>query len=941
MNEVCRCKAERLFQQILNLPPDERMPRFEACGAEPEVRAEVEALLAGMACEQFTSLQAADLLDETDADLVGASIGPYRLLEPIGEGGFGVVYMAQQEVPVRRKDGGGTERGRPFFVMELVSGTPITDYCDEHRLSTKQRVRLFAQVCRAVQHAHQKGVIHRDIKPSNVLVTLHDGVPVPKIIDFGIAKAIHEPLTDGPLFTGLRQFLGTPEYVSPEQAEMGGLDVDTRTDLYSLGILLYELLTGTTPFDSQTLRNASYTEILRTIREQPPVTPSRRLSALGPDLQRVASLRQAGIHGLGRLIRGDLDWIVTKAMEKDRTSRYETAAALAVDVESYLENRPVSAGPPGVLHRCRKMFGRHKTAVGVAAAFLFLVVGFGVWMGVLYTRAEHAHRTAEANLIRAQQAEDRAKIESGFMHELLTSVAPANAQGREAGVRYVLDEASRRIEEGWLESQPEVQAAVRLTIGKTYYDLGLRAAADPHIRAGEKTYERLLGDEHPDTLRARRWLGQLLHAQGRTAEAGALLCRTGDTQARVLGPEHPETLRTRSAHAITMWYTDGSARAERIHRDTLGIQRRVLGNEHVDTLRSVVSLGTVLQHQGDFEGAEALLREGLEIQRRVWGDEHPDTSRAMNNLGLALKKQGKYAEAEALFRRSLELDRRVLGDGHPTTRIPLNNLWGVLRAQGKWDELESCVADEIGRLKRAAARPDADADVLNSCAWLLLTCEPIHLRDPRAALLAAERAVELNEAPPGDHWDTLAKAYGATGDIDRALETQRKAVAAARSVGTGNLPELEQRLIDYLWEKGDYSGAGGVYGDILVRRSPETNVGNSAVADSIFSLAQEASGHGESARAERLLRTCVAVQKETKSVTQRRVAETVALLGSVLAAQGMFDEAERMLLDAHASMSAHSESGASNADLVIAQIVDLYKAWDKPEEAAGWRSKLP
>ena len=366
----------------------------DACAGKPELRSEVDALLkAHEKAGSFLDGPAYDGNRTTDAEPIaerpGTFVGPYKLLEQIGEGGFGVVFMAEQERPMRRRvavkvikpgmdtrqviarfeaerqalalmdhpniarvlDAGATDSGRPYFVMELVKGVPLTDFCDKNRLTIEERLRLFMLVCQAVQHAHQKGIIHRDIKPTNVLVTLHDGVPVAKVIDFGVAKATGQRLTDKTLFTAFAQMVGTPLYMSPEQAEMSGLDVDTRSDIYSLGVLLYELLTGTTPFTKEQLQDAAYDEIRRVIREEEPPKPSTRLST-SETLPSIAANRHTEPARLNKDVRGELDWIVMKALEKDRNRRYETASAFAADVERYLTDEPVAACPPSAGYRC-------------------------------------------------------------------------------------------------------------------------------------------------------------------------------------------------------------------------------------------------------------------------------------------------------------------------------------------------------------------------------------------------------------------------------------------------------------------------------------------------------------------------------------------------------------------------------------------------------------
>jgi serine/threonine protein kinase/tetratricopeptide (TPR) repeat protein len=421
----------------------------EACGSDLELRRRVERLLdAQPKVGSFLDAPAAGPTltfgPPPGLEGPGTVIGPYKLLEQVGEGGMGVVYMAEQTRPVRRKvalkiikpgmdtkqviarfeaerqalalmdhpniarvlDAGATESGRPYFVMELVRGVPITDYCDRAKLSIPERLALFVQVCQAVQHAHQKGVIHRDIKPSNILVTLHDGVPVPKVIDFGVAKAMGQSLTEKTLYTGFLQLVGTPLYMSPEQAEFSGLDIDTRSDIYSLGVLLYELLTGTTPFDSDTLRKAAFDEVRRIIREQEPPKPSTRISSLGETLTDVSAKRGSDPRRLGRVVRGELDWIVMKALEKDRNRRYETATGLGADVRRYLADEPVQACPPSAWYRLSKTARRHRAALVTAAVVtsaLLLGTAVSTWQAV---RARKAELRAKDSLLFARRAVD-------------------------------------------------------------------------------------------------------------------------------------------------------------------------------------------------------------------------------------------------------------------------------------------------------------------------------------------------------------------------------------------------------------------------------------------------------------------------------------------------------------------------------------------------------
>ncbi len=446
-------QAKQLFDEASEMPPEGRSAFLDArCRGDAELRKTVESLLKAHdeAGAFFASPTSAAPPEDSAA---GQRVGRYKLLQRIGEGGFGTVYMAEQETPVRRRvalkiiklgmdtkaviarfeaerqalammdhpniatvfDAGATETGRPYFVMELVHGIPITEYCDTNNLSMRDRLELFVPVCRAVQHAHQKGIVHRDIKPTNVLVTLHDGVPVPKVIDFGIAKATASQLTEKTLFTEFRQFVGTPAYMSPEQAQMSGLDIVTRSDIYALGVLLYVLLTGTTPFDAKALRSAAYAEIQRIIREDEPPKPSTRISLLGETLAVTAAHRGTDSRKLSQLMRGELDWIVMKCMEKDRTRRYETAAGVAADIQRYLCDEVVEASPPSTTYKLRKLARRYRRPLRVVMVFAILLIVatiFSTWEAVRATRA------GAAAMAEKKRADDEAAISYRFAESL-------------------------------------------------------------------------------------------------------------------------------------------------------------------------------------------------------------------------------------------------------------------------------------------------------------------------------------------------------------------------------------------------------------------------------------------------------------------------------------------------------------------------------------------
>ncbi len=768
-------QAALIFERARELKGDARRAYLdEACNTNAALRTEILSMLEAEAGQgKFLSdptLSVSRPLSEGP----GTVIDNYKLLQLIGEGGFGVVYMAEQTHPVKRRvalkiiklgmdtkqviarfeaerqalammdhpniakvlDAGATETGRPYFIMELVKGVAITDYCDTENLTTKARLDLFITICNAVQHAHQKGIIHRDLKPSNVMVTLHDGKPVPKVIDFGIAKATSHELTEKTLFTEYGQFIGTPAYMSPEQAEMSGLDIDTRSDIYSLGVLLYELLTGLTPFDGKRLRSAGMKEIQRIIREEEPHRPSARLSEMSGDLpavqepskdekslesqpssiQYIAKRRHTDPSSLTKQMRGDLDWIVMKALEKDRARRYETANGFAMDIGRYLNDEPVLASPPSASYRLSKFVRRNRTAVRAAALVALALAAGVVGVTVGLVRAVRAEVRAEAEAERANTEKAIAEAVNEFLNQdLLAAVAPSaeEGRGRDVLMREVLDEAAVRIETasspgGRFADKPLVEASIRATLGWTYRCLGEYDAAQPHLERARELRERELGTEHPDTIRSLADLAWLYFCQGRYDKAETLYAKTLAISKRVLGEEHPSTLLSMTNLAI-LYRTHGRRdEAERLHVKTLEIQKRVLGEEHSDTLNSMANLTVLYVDQGRYDKAEPLHVRTLEIRKRVLGEEHPGTLYSMTDLAILYEEQDRYDEAELLDREVLEIRRRVLGEEHPDTLSSMYYLARVLENQGQHGEAETLSRQAAGMLRRVLGEHHPD-----------------------------------------------------------------------------------------------------------------------------------------------------------------------------------------------------------------------------------------
>ncbi|MBU0640427.1 MAG: serine/threonine-protein kinase [Planctomycetes bacterium] len=873
MSNAQRRQAEALFQQVADLSPQQRAKYLdEHAGDTPDVRAEVESLLAHLDDETLPLLAPVEQLDDADAELVGQSIGPYRLQRLLGEGGFGLVYQAEQEHPVRRQvalkiiklgmdtkqviarfeaerqalalmehpniakvlDAGATHSGRPYFVMELVKGIPITEYCDRNNLATTERLLLFAQVCRAVQHAHQKGIIHRDLKPSNVIVTLRDGAPVPKVIDFGIAKAMSQRLTERTLFTEFLQFIGTPQYMSPEQAEMSGLDIDTRSDIYSLGVLLYELLTGTTPFDAEALRSVSYGEIQRIIREEEPPTPSRRLSTLGAQLPLVAKARHAEPQTLQKLLSGDLDWIVMKALEKDRTRRYETAAGLAADIQRHLDHEPVLAGPPGAGYKLYKFVQRNRVSVLAGSIVVAALLGGLALATVGFVRASSAAARA------AREAESATAINT-FFNNMLASVDPMQLRrlssyasdplatpvsgggfARDVSVAEMVCRASAEIERAFA-GKPELAATARETIGMTLRGLGRYADAQPQLQAALDLRQRTLGKDHPDTLRASLALGDLLFETGQPAEGEPLVRTALEGMRRIYGKEHPKTLSCGAILASVLSDQRKYSQSEALFKHTLEAQRRVLGPDHRDTLATMWrwSVSYLLQRKlpegqalarelydtcsrtldpqdslnilsrpllgwwyvarFEYAAAERVLRGGLEQCRRILGEKHPFTCMTMQGLARALQGREAQAETEQLYRQALAGLRGSRGKLHWQTISTTYSFAMWLDERGRFDEAELLYRTLVADSRRAwGAKDYYTLDAMLSLASFL------------------ERAGKLDEATAvlREHLGVVQQFYRGKGlSLHHYMDTFAQALVRMGKVAEGR--RVTQELIDF------------------------------------------------------------------------------------------------------------------------------------------------
>lgn len=745
-----------ILAQAIALPPEERAAFIErVCGGDLALRRDVEVLLQAHAQAGNFLTQTPPLLAltkeyaNTPYEKAGDEIGRYKLLQQIGEGGCGIVFMAEQLEPVHRRvalkvvkpgmdtrsvtarfeaerqalalmdhpniaqvfDAGATQHGRPYFVMELVRGIKITDYCDQNYLSTSARLEVFMQVCDAVQHAHQKGVIHRDIKPSNILVTATaDTKPLPKVIDFGIAKATAgQQLTDKTLFTAFEMLIGTPAYMSPEQATLASADIDTRTDIYSLGILLYELLTGSTPFDTKELLKSGVDEIRKVIREQEPLRPSTRLSRMTPaDLTTVAACRNSEPPKLIRTVRGDLDWIVMKAVEKDRTRRYKTANALALDIQRFLSGEAISARPPSVLYKLEKLVLRNRLLFsGIAVIATLLVVSL---------------IAVSASLAKAKADKEKAQIETGksrqitqFLKNMLEGVGPSVALGRDtAMLRDILDRTAERVGQE-MTNRPAVETELRSLIGKIYYEISNYEQAEQMQRRALAINRKLFGPQSAESAQSLDDLGLTLWRTDKP-EAEADILEALGIRRKLFGNEHPDVA-TSLNHLADVYRHGGKPKqAEPLAQEALVVRQKCFGNESLEAAESLRILSILWGDLGRWPESEATARLVLAIRRKHFGPEHHVVAASLADVAWAASHQDKWGEVEALQRETLTMQRKLLGDGHRATIESLRNFCNTLERLGKHAEAEALRRESLNWWARNAG--SEAPQTLDQVEWL-------------------------------------------------------------------------------------------------------------------------------------------------------------------------------------------------------------------------------
>jgi serine/threonine protein kinase/tetratricopeptide (TPR) repeat protein len=952
--------AREIFLAALKVPPEQQQAYLDqASGGDAQLRERVQELLeAHAAAGSF--LDRAHIAEATAfqplAEGPGTQIGPYKLLQQIGEGGMGVVFMAQQTQPVERKvalkiikpgmdtrqviarfeaerqalalmdhpniakvfDAGTTgevrssefpprrvdsvrneadsastpnsarslpavvgtphSAGRPYFVMELVKGVPLTTYCDEKHLTLKERLELFVPVCQAIQHAHQKGIIHRDLKPSNVLVAEYDEKPVAKIIDFGVAKAVGQRLTEKTMFTEFGQVIGTMEYMSPEQAKLNQLDIDTRSDIYSLGVLLYELLTGETPFDRKRLQSAAFDEMLRIIREEEPPKPSTRLTNLsGPHAPReepsgsgtrsvpttlatIAANRNSEPARLPGLLRGELDWIVMKCLEKERARRYETANGLARDLEHYLADEPVQACPPSAAYRFRKFARRNKGPMWAAALVLLALVG-----GIFATTRQ-AIRATQANTL-AQRRLAQVEKSNEILGSIFLDIDPREEElGKplRAQLAERLEQAAAQLDSEAV-GDPLAMARLQNTLGSSQMSLGHAIKALPLLEKSYKTRSALLGPDHEDTLKSMHNVAMALQLGRQREKSLAMMEQVWAKRKEKLGPDHLDTLY--GALIVAKGFRDAGRNDEALAlaEEIYATARKKVGPDHRVTLRNAQLLAEIYTKVGRYDEALALFEDTLARAKANFGADHFGTLHTLNGLAITYRAAGRLDKAIPLLEETLAKSKQTLGHENPTTHILTSNLAIGYRASGQLAKAVALLEEAMSRQKTTLG-PD----------------DPLTL----------------------DTIDRLALAYRHAGDYTRAEATFLEALAIKKRKLATDDPSLTHTMAS-------------LAGNYLKQK--------------------------RYAEAESLFRECLAIREKEESGTWQYFA-THGGLGESLLGQKKYAEAEKHLVQGYEGLKDREATiprlDRSSVTEGLEQIVELYDSWGKPDEAAKWRTEL-
>ena len=933
-------RAMELAEEALAVPPPERDAFLGArCEGDAELLARAWRLLRtasepvgeGLGGRIHEAVREAAAAAVDEGSVFPDRIGPYTVTGVLGEGGMGVVLAARQDEPMSREvaikliragahapriverfraerqtlamlehphiarlyDAGTTPDGLPYFVMELIRGEPVTEYCDRLRLDLTGRLRLFRVLLRAVEHAHQKTIIHRDLKPSNVLVAEMDGRPALKVIDFGIARvASGDPgLTS---LTGLGGGLGTLEYMSPEQLLRPAAGADTRSDVYSLGVLLHQLVTGRLPFEPDRIRSASPRELERMLVDAPVERASRRVAA---DTERaeVARLRASEPHRLVRSIRGDLDTIIGTAIAGDPSGRYASVARLDEDVERFLEGRPIGARASTLAYRMRKLLARNRTAAAAAV----LAIGLMTAMAVVFTMRLADERD------RAQLEAERAGEIAAFLESVFEVADPATPEPGDMTALEILDAAAVRVEDE-LAGRPALQASLFGVIGRTYARLARWEESEEYLFRALDLERTLHGEVAPEVAERLEELGWMFANGGALQRADSVLGRALELRVTLEGPGHPETAEALTTLASVRRGLGDYADAEGLAREAVVALRSSPGVDRLALARALHTLGYVLRSRGSPAEAEEVYREALDIRRELLDPGHPDVHTTMGNLALALEDRGRYPEAELLLREALEGRRERLGPDHPSTLTALNNLAYMLWRTGRYEGATDLFAEavDLGSRVHGGDNPTLAIMINNlGVAQRRMDLLAESERTLRAALSMNQRLFGESHPRIAGDMDNLGRTLLAQG---RATEAESLHVAAL-AMRTALLGEDHPDRAESLAALGEAKVASGAYAEGLgqleeaVRvRTASLGADNARTAQSLHDLGAAYLRVGDRPRAEDRLREALRVRRVALGVEHPDVAATLTALGRLLREDGRHGEAEAALVEAKA-----------------------------------------
>ncbi|MBV8071486.1 MAG: tetratricopeptide repeat protein [Acidobacteriaceae bacterium] len=973
-----RPEIEEAFAAALDLPREQQKAFLAREYQDSQLRAEVESLLCAYeAADTFLEpnpgkrRRTINPESETQSGLPPA-LGEYRIIRLLGEGGMGAVYEAEQNRPRRtvalkilkhelsspelrwrfeqeahvlgrlqhpciaRIYQAGTAQtpfgSQPYFAMELIKGPSLLQYAEARRLNIRQRLEIMLNICDAVHHAHQVGVIHRDLKPGNILV---EESGQPKVLDFGVARVVEGDLQNT-RHTGSGEMLGTLAYMSPEQVMGDPFDLDTRSDVYALGVILFELLSGRLPYQL----SRQFPEAIETILQRDP-TP---------------------LSSIARACRGDLETIVGKALAKDKSQRYSSVADLGADLQRYLRKEPIIARRPTPTYRISKFVSRHRALVAsVTAIFLVLISGIAVAgrQAAIARRAELIAITERNRAIeekgRADSESAAAKAITNFLRNDVLAQASANVQAGPATtpdpnltVRTALDRAASRID-ATFKAQPLIEASIRQTIGKAYQDLGLYPEADRQLQRALAIRNRILGEHHPDSLTSIHELAGLYHAEGKYAQAEPLFARALEARRRLLGEDNPATLESMNGLAAVYFNEGKLALSEPLYLNVVNMRRRVLGEDHPDTLLSMNDLARLYLEEGKYAQAALLCPKVVAARERLLGQDHPDTLISEDNLGRLYLSQGKYADAEPLFSKVLRIRQRVLGEQHPDTLISMNNLAVVYRKEGKFQPAESLLkqALEIQRRRLGEDNPDTLL-MMNNLARAYMDEGRYAQAEPLFTKVLSNQRRLLGEQHPDTlvMMRNLARLYHCERKSSQAEALLHRVMLIQRSLLGADHPDTLTTMSwlahVYLDER-EYGAAESLYREVFETRRRTLGSNHRDTASALASMGELRLRQRRFAEAERLLRDAFESQTRNHGETWERY-KTQTLLGASLAAQAKFEQAEPFLISGFEGLSLSKGAVPWESRSVIEEagqtIVHLYQDSGQPGKAAQWLDRL-